>query len=115
MCALEFESALLEMAKRPPLFCYVIAGNVAVALALNIAVAMCIHRSTAMTLSLSGLGKDWTVVVASNIMFVLESTPIFIVGMVIVTIAMLLYTFSRCEAEKVSVQDAMPKIQENKK
>ena len=115
MCALELENALLEMTKRPPLFCYVIAGNVAVALALNMAVAMCIHRYTAMTLSLSGLAKDWTVVVASNIMFGREITLNFIVGMAIVTFAMLFYTFSRCEAEKVSVQDTMPKIKENKK
>lgn len=116
MCALELETVLLEMAKRPPLFCYVIAGNVAVALALNMAVAICIHRSTAMTLSLSGLAKDWTVVVASNVMFGREITPNFIVGMAIVTFAMLFYTFSRYEAEKVCDQDAvtMTKIEENK-
>ena len=114
MCVIELENVLQETTKRPPSFCYVIAGNVAVALALNMTVAMCIHRSTVMKLSLSGLAKDWTVVLASNIMFGREITMNFIVGMAIVTFGMLFYTFARCEAEKVSVQDAVPKMKDKK-
>ena len=100
MCALELENVLVEMTKRPPLFTYVIAGNVSVALALNMAVATCIHRSTAMTISLSGLAKDWTVVAASNILFGREITLNFLVGMAIVTGSLAFYAFS---AQKKSV------------
>ena len=94
MCALELRYALLELIKRPPLFAYVIAGNVTVALALNMAVATCPHRSNAMTLSLSGWAKDWTVVAVSIILFGREITPNFVVAMTIVAGSLAFYAYA---------------------
>lgn len=85
------------MTKRPPLFCYVIAGNVTVALALNMAVATCIYRSNAMTLSLSGLAKDWNVVAVSIILFGREITPNFVVRMTIVMGSLAFYAYTSQE------------------
>lgn len=116
MCALELENTLLETMERPPLFRYLIAGNIAVALALNMAVATCISRSSAMTLSLSALAKDWTVVAASNIVFGREVTFNFVVGMTIVTGSLAFYAFStqrksgleRGERDRTKARGEMP-------
>jgi len=94
MCALELRYALLEVIKRPPLFAYVIAGNVTVAIALNMAVATCLHRSNAMTLSPSGWAKDWTVVAVSIILFGREITPNFVVALTIVTGSLAFYAYT---------------------
>ena len=111
---LEWEGVLRETTTRPPSFCLLIAGNVAVALALNLAVATCIYRYTALTLSLSGLAKDWTAVAASNVVFGKEVTGNFVVGMTFVTLAMIFYTFSSRKPKNFNATDVTIKKMEEK-
>jgi len=92
--ACEARPALADSAGRPPWFWAAVAGNIAVALAYNLASISCLQHAGVMSLSLTGFAKDWGLVVLSTVVFGREVTSRFVVGMVIVTAAVV--TYSQC-------------------
>jgi len=89
--AFEADRALADAHGRPPWFWAALAGNVATALALNLAAVTCLLKVGVVALSLTGFAKDWGLVVVSTIVFGLEVSPRFVVGMLVTTAAVGVY------------------------